>query len=68
MRGENNEIWINRNLSFILTGRIESYEDDSHKLVVVLLFPKIRSIGSVILCHTIFRASTSVEAFFFDQK
>jgi hypothetical protein len=49
MRGESNEIWINRNLSFNLTYRIEHDEDDSHKLVVVLLFPKIRSIGSAYL-------------------
>ena len=67
MRGESNEIWINRNLSFNLTFRIEQYDYDLHKLVVALLFPTIRSIGSVSLCHTIFKASASVGAFFLTQ-
>jgi len=68
MRGESNEIWINRNLSVILIFRIEQHDIDSHKLVVALLYPTIRSIGSVSLCHTIFKASASVEAFFFDPN
>lgn len=68
MLGENNEIWINRNLSFILLFIIEQYDIDSHKLVVALLFPTNRSIGKVSLCNTIFKASASVEAFFFDPN
>jgi anthranilate synthase component 1 len=67
MRGESNEIWNNRNLSFILILRIEANEDDSHKLVVVHLFPTVRSIGSNALCQTIYRASTSVGAFFLSK-
>ena len=41
-----------------------SYDRDSYKLVVALLFPTNRSIGTASLCHTILKASASAEAFF----
>ena len=67
MRRENSEIWINRNLSVILTFRFVENDIYSHKLVVVILFPTIRSIGSLFVPNNIlgFHFGGSL---FFDPK
>jgi len=67
MRGENSEIWINRNLSVILIFRIKQDDIISHKLVVAFLFPTIRSIGSLIVFINI-KGFHFGGSFFFDPN